>query len=31
VVESGPHDELAGGSGPYARLWSAWAASRPGG
>jgi ATP-binding cassette subfamily C protein len=28
VVEGGPHDELAGGSGPYARLWSAWSASR---
>jgi ATP-binding cassette subfamily C protein len=31
VVEAGPHDVLAGGSGPYARLWSAWTASRPDG
>lgn len=29
VVESGAHDELAAGDGPYARLWAAWSASRP--
>ncbi|MGF1646197.1 MAG: ATP-binding cassette domain-containing protein, partial [Kineosporiaceae bacterium] len=30
VVEQGPHEHLATAGGPYARLWSAWAAGRGG-
>lgn len=29
IVESGTHDELRAGSGPYASLWEAWSGTRP--
>ncbi|WP_367049431.1 ABC transporter ATP-binding protein [Streptomyces sp. Je 1-332] len=28
IVESGTHDELSAGSGPYASLWQAWSGTR---